>query len=120
MKGKKTEENKKDLKIVFAFLIILVVIVIMVICFLNNQEKTTSKNTSIYTKNQTTTNTDTNINTTNNNNIRNDTRSTSHYCDASGCTKKGTYSIDGTSGKEYYCYEHYKQMEQWVEMIMGY
>ena len=30
------------------------------------------------------------------------------------------YSINGTSGREYYCYTHYKQMEAWAEMLMGY
>lgn len=43
-----------------------------------------------------------------------------HFCDASGCTDEGVYSINGTSGKEYYCYKHYKQMEEWTDMIVNY
>lgn len=42
-----------------------------------------------------------------------------HYCQVSGCTNKAEYVIDGTGGKkEYYCYEHYKQMEEFVDTIM--
>ena len=44
-----------------------------------------------------------------------------HYCEASDCLNDGTYSITRSDGKkEYYCYKHYKQMEEWAEMIMGY
>ena len=43
-----------------------------------------------------------------------------HFCDASGCTDEGTYSINGTSGKEYYFYKHYKQMEKWADKITNY
>lgn len=43
-----------------------------------------------------------------------------HFCDASGCTDEGKYSINGTSGKEYYCKKHYKQMEEWADMITNY
>lgn len=48
------------------------------------------------------------------------TQYTHHYCDATNCTNEGIYSFNGTSGKEYYCYKHYKQMEEWAAMIMGY
>ena len=44
-----------------------------------------------------------------------------HYCEASDCLNEGTYSITRSDGKkEYYCYKHYKQMEEWAEMVMGY
>lgn len=34
-----------------------------------------------------------------------------HICEASGCTKEGTKSYIGISGKtEYYCYEHYNEI----------
>lgn len=34
------------------------------------------------------------------------------YCEASGCTSEGTYSVKGFSGlTEYYCYSHYKEMK---------
>ena len=49
------------------------------------------------------------------------TTSIRHYCEASDCLNEGTYSITRSDGKkEYYCYKHYKQMEEWAEMIMGY
>lgn len=71
------------------------------------------------TSTNTTKNTTTNANSTKSTNTNSYT-STTHYCDATGCTKKGTYTLDGTSGTEYYCYEHYKQMEDIVKMITGY
>lgn len=44
-----------------------------------------------------------------------------HYCEASNCFNEGTYLITRDNGKkEYYCYKHYKQMEDWAEMILGY
>jgi len=44
-----------------------------------------------------------------------------HCCEASNCFNEGTYLITRDNGKkEYYCYKHYKQMEDWAEMIIGY
>lgn len=115
MKGKRAEENNENSKLAIVLFGILVIIIIaIVIGIFNEQEDSKYNYSSNYTK------TEINENINMDNNTRTDTENISHYCDASGCTKKGTYSINGTSGKEYYCYEHYKQMEQWAEMLMGY
>ncbi len=113
MEGKrmnKTTNGMKSKAIFISIIVIIVIIAIIVIFNFNNSEKdvvtTTPKS---YTSSSSPTKTDDYTTTT-----------TTHYCDASGCNKKGTYSIDGVSGKEYYCYEHYKQMEAWADMIMGY
>lgn len=106
----KATNGMKSKAIFISIIVIIVIIAIIVIFNFNNSEKdvvtTTPKS---YTSSSSPTKTDDYTTTT-----------TTHYCDASGCNKKGTYSIDGVSGKEYYCYEHYKQMEAWADMIMGY
>ncbi len=116
MKGKRIEERNSSKLGVIIVGILIVILIVIVFCIFTVDDKEVSKNTSnynsSYTKNETNTGYDSNSKT--------NTKTTTHYCDASGCTKKGTYSINGTSGKEYYCYEHYKQMEQWAEMLMGY
>lgn len=108
----KTTNGMKSKAISISIIVIIVIIAIIVIFNFNNSEKdvvtTTPKS---YTSSSSPTKTDDYTTTT---------TTTTHYCDASGCNKKGTYSIDGVSGKEYYCYEHYKQMEAWADMIMGY
>ena len=44
-----------------------------------------------------------------------------HYCEADGCYKEGTESIVGLNNTlEYYCYTHYKEMEDMVnDMVEG-
>lgn len=45
---------------------------------------------------------------------------TQHTCEVSGCYKNGIYSMTGFSGDaEYYCSEHYHEMENMVEMMFG-
>lgn len=116
MRGKRIEERNSSKLGVIIVGILIVILIVIVFCIFIVEDKEVSKNTlnynSSYTKNETNTGYDSNS--------KINTKTTTHYCDASGCTKKGTYSINGTSGKEYYCYEHYKQMEQWAEMLMGY
>lgn len=46
--------------------------------------------------------------------------SSKHICEAGGCTKEGTHSIIGFSGQtEYYCSEHYQEMEAIISMMIG-
>lgn len=43
---------------------------------------------------------------------------TTNKCIVSGCGKDGTYKITGLSGKtEYYCYEHYKEMQDTLDYM---
>ena len=45
---------------------------------------------------------------------------TSHTCAASGCYKSGTISIIGFSGEyEYYCAEHYQDMKDILDYLLG-
>ena len=54
-------------------------------------------------------------------NYSNEYTTIEHYCEASGCTKSGALKIKGITGKdEYYCYEHYKQLEENLKIILGY
>lgn len=99
MQEKDGKITKKKLSVFISIIVVIVFIHIIV----NNYNSNTLNSSSRSTNKITTTNT-----------------TITNYCAASGCSKKGTYSIDGTSGKEYYCYEHYKQMEAWAEMFMGY
>lgn len=101
-----SKEQSKNYKWIFGLALTIIVAAIVVINLNDSSNYNTKSNyTSNYSSDS--------IKNTNNS-------STSCYCDASSCIKKGIYSIDGVSGKEYYCYEHYKQMERWAEMIMGY
>lgn len=107
------EKNGNNSKITIVLCSVFVLGIFMIgICIFNKQEEDNSNYSSTYNSNYTKIET--------NNTTENKTENITHYCDASGCTKKGTYYLDGTSGDEYYCYEHYKQMEQWAEMLMGY
>lgn len=55
------------------------------------------------------------------NNYNNERMEIQHYCEASGCMQIGTYKIKGITGKyEYYCYQHYKQLEENLKTILGY
>lgn len=55
------------------------------------------------------------------NNYNNEHIETQHYCEVSGCMQVGTYKIKGITGKdEYYCYQHYKQLEENLKTILGY
>ena len=106
--------NKKGWILSFIVLIIVVAISIIVI---NNKDEQSNNS---YNKNYTTNSSSSGsyYNTTNNSNYDN---SIKNYCDASGCLNEGKYSLKRSDGtKEYYCYKHYKQMEEWAEMIMGY
>lgn len=111
MKGKRASNTTKGMKPIIILISILIIFIVIIAIYVSNKDnsKGTIKTTSSYTS----TNTETKTNSYNNS-------TTTHYCDASGCNKKGIYSIDGVSGKEYYCYEHYKQMEALADMIMGY
>ena len=96
---------------IFKWIIGIVVVIILVVGIIaqissNNEKKN-------YTYNS-------NYNYTSDYNTNKTTQYTHHYCDATNCTNEGIYSFNGTSGKEYYCYKHYKQMEEWAAMIMGY
>ncbi len=42
-----------------------------------------------------------------------------HTCYASGCSKEGTYSLEGFNGTEYYCYEHYSKIMNMYEGMFG-
>lgn len=86
-------------------IVIIIIIGIMKMIINKNEEKSSTYNSD--------------YNYTSDYNTNKTTRYT-HYCDASNCTNEGIYSFNGTSGKEYYCYKHYKQMEAWAEMLMGY
>ena len=109
-KSKKGHPNKSVVVIIFIVLIIVIVSSIIAINnnnLYNNSHNTNSSGSGSY------------YNTTTNNSTYNN--SIKHYCDASGCMNEGTYSLKRSDGsKEYYCYKHYKQMENWAEMIMGY
>lgn len=109
-KSKKGHPNKSVVVIIFIVLIIVIVSSIIAINnnnLYNNSHNTNSSGSGSY------------YNTTTNNSTYNN--SIKHYCDASGCMNDGTYSLKRSDGsKEYYCYKHYKQMENWAEMIMGY
>ena len=53
-----------------------------------------------------------------NSNISAQSKTIEHYCEAGGCYKEGTRSVTGFSGKaEYYCYDHYKEMQDNINMI---
>lgn len=42
-----------------------------------------------------------------------------HICEVDGCNKEGTNSIQGLSGKmEYYCTEHYFEMNEMLENML--
>lgn len=44
--------------------------------------------------------------------------SITHYCQASGCYKEGTKTVTGISGStEYYCQEHYNEMQNTINSI---
>lgn len=109
-KSKKGHPNKSVIVIIFIVLILVIVGSIIAInnnSLYNNSHSTNSSGSGSY------------YNTTTNNSTYNN--SIKHYCDASGCMNEGTYSLKRSDGsKEYYCYKHYKQMENWAEMIMGY
>lgn len=45
---------------------------------------------------------------------------TSHTCIVDGCYKTATHYLNGTSGDEWYCDEHYEWMEDFAEEIMSY
>lgn len=51
-----------------------------------------------------------------------ETKSYEHTCEVDGCGKIGTYELVGFSGEyEYYCYEHYKELEDIVaDMLKDY
>ena len=106
MEVKDNKNNKTMIRMVVIVLSILIVLFIAIAVIINSNNN--DYNSSTYSTTYNTTYTDTS------------TKPVSHYCDASGCTKEGKYSINGTSGREYYCYTHYKQMEAWAEMLMGY
>lgn len=113
MRGRRVENTENIMKKIIAFISIFIIgIAILIAWNSNNDNSITSNYNSSYTDNK--------INNYTSTNSNNTIEVKKHYCDASGCTKNGTYSIDGVSGKEYYCYEHYKQMEAWAEMFMGY
>lgn len=45
---------------------------------------------------------------------------TRNTCEVDGCYKNGTYCMIGFSGNaEYYCSEHYHEMEEMAEMMFG-
>lgn len=112
MRGKRANNTTNGIKPIIILISILIIFIVIIAIYVSNKDnsKGTIKTTSSYIS----TNTETKPNS------YNSTTTTTHYCDASGCNKKGIYSIDGVSGKEYYCYEHYKQMEALADMIMGY
>ena len=57
-------------------------------------------------------------NTTNSKTYNSTTRK--NYCTVDGCYKEGIYEIPGFSGKtEYYCSEHYKEMQCFLDIILG-
>lgn len=97
------EKDGKITKKILSVFISTIVVIVFILIIVNNYNSNTLNSSSRSTNKITITNT-----------------TTTNYCAASGCSKKGTYSINETSGKEYYCYEHYKQMEAWAEMLMGY
>ena len=110
---KSKKKHPKKLVVVITFIVLFLVIVGSIIAInnnnnlYNNSHSTNSSGSGSY------------YNTTTNNSTYNN--SIKHYCDASGCMNEGTYSLKRSYGsKEYYCYKHYKQMENWAEMIMGY
>ncbi len=46
--------------------------------------------------------------------------SSKHQCMADGCSKEGTNKIMGLNGTyEYYCSEHYREMEEIIKMLLG-
>lgn len=52
---------------------------------------------------------------------KNNTSSTIHYCEVTNCFEKGIYKLERSNGKtEYYCYKHYNQMVDIVNMLIGY
>ncbi len=115
MKGKRVDNTKNGMKpIIVLISILIIVIIIIAICISNNND------TNISNYNSNNNYSDTKTNTSSNTSTSTTTNTITHYCDATGCTNEGIYSIDGVSGKEYYCYEHYQQMEAWAEMFMGY
>ncbi len=118
------EENRRELKaedpnqkgfiVGFVVLVIAVIIAIAIFSSIDGQ------NNNSYNKNYAT-NSSTSGSYYNNTNNNSYTNSIKHYCDASGCFNEGKYSLKRSDGiKEYYCYTHYKQMEEWAEMLMGY
>lgn len=101
-------EQERGRRPTMVIILIIIVIIGILFCGIGKKKSSSSGNKNV-------------SNYYNSNSRNNTTKSTyTHYCDASGCTAEGTYLLNGTSGKEYYCYKHYKQMEQWAEMIMGY
>lgn len=123
-KLQEAKENGRDLKAeypnkkgwILGFIVLIIVVVISIIVINNKDEQSNNSYNKNYTTNSSSSGSY--YNTTNNSNYDN---SIKHYCDASGCLNEGKYSLKRSDGtKEYYCYKHYKQMEEWAEMIMGY
>lgn len=47
-------------------------------------------------------------------------RPITHYCEAGGCYSEGIYAIKGITGRyEYYCYKHYNEMQELLDVIVG-
>ena len=111
------EENSKKIRWIFGIIALIIVVVISIIAIQGKEEQ----NNNLHNKNYISNSSSQNIYYNTNSSNYNDSKSIKHYCDASGCLNEGEYSIKRVGGKtEYYCYKHYKQMEDWAEMIMGY
>lgn len=104
LKEKNTDtKNEKFTKKIIIGLIIILIAIIIACFFIDENEKVKTNST---------------VNTTTRNTVTN--TKINHYCEASSCLNEGTYVLNREGGKkEYYCYKHYKQMEEWVEMMFN-
>lgn len=123
-KLQEAKENGRDIKaeypnqkgFIVGFIVLVIVVGIGIAIFGSEDGQDNNSYNKNYATNSSTSGSyyNTNNNSSYNNSIK-------HYCDASGCFNEGEYSLKRSDGtKEYYCYTHYKQMEEWAEMLMGY
>lgn len=102
--------------------ILFVISMSMILCLLgcttvSNNDENNSKIDNIETIEQETNESDenysgaeTDIEEKEQDNVASSKNSIEHYCEE--CSREGTYSIVGISGRtEYYCYSHYKEMQ---------